>query len=143
MSDAFGLSAAELALYQSLVERGTATVEELAKDWAFAEPLDAVLSTVVGAGLAYRTGDAYTAVAPRAALDGRLAGYRARLRAARAHADRLAREYPPSTPVVESVSGTGAVRERIRSARTELRVLARSPFLDADPGDLPARLLYD
>lgn len=138
----FGLSAAEQAAYALLVDRHSATAEQLAAGWSAAEPVEDVLAALVGAGFAYPSAGSptrFTAVAPRAVLDARLIDGLRRLRIARDHANRLIQEYRSAAPshgavLVEEVTGAGAVRERLlralRSTRTELRRLAARPHPD-------------
>jgi sugar-specific transcriptional regulator TrmB/DNA-binding CsgD family transcriptional regulator len=138
----FGLSTAEQAAYALLVDRHTATAEQLAADWSSAEPVGDVLSALVSAGFAYPSAGSPTrfiAVAPRAVLDARLIDGLRRLRIARDHANRLIHDYRSAATsngavVVEQITGAGAVRERLlralRSARTELRRLAAAPDFD-------------
>ena len=153
-----GLSAAQQDAYVRLIARHTATAAQLEPGWPHPEPLDRVLDGLVGVRLAYRSDGGYTAVAPRDALDARLTDGWDRLRAAREYADRIARDYQPPHPgtgaqVVELVTGTGAVAERLlralRDTRTELRRLARPPYpdpaVDAAIQDLavPTRILHE
>ena len=137
---ALGLSPAQETAYELLVDHPAATVPELRARWPHAEPVDDVLAALVTAGIARATADPrprYTAVAPRAAFGARLAENWRQLNNAREYADQLTRDYPAhprGTDVVEVVTGPGAVHERllqaVRSARHELRRLARPPHPD-------------
>jgi hypothetical protein len=134
-----GLSVAQQAAYELLVDRHTGTAAELAAGWPCPEPLDDVLAGLVDAGLAHSSSGRYTAIAPRVVFDARLDEDWRRLRAAREHADRLARDYRAGAEVVEVLAG-GTARERLlaalRSAETEVRQLVTEA--DPDPAVLAA-----
>lgn len=140
---AVGLTAAEDAAYELLVDRPPSTLNQLAIDWGHTENLHSVLTCLETKGLVHRLPGQpahYCAVAPDIAVDALLLDNEQQLRRAREHADRLVARYreqatrtEPGT-IIEVVSGSRAIRQRLtqiqRSARSEVRCLDQPPYVD-------------
>jgi hypothetical protein len=128
-----GLSSAQAAAYELLVDHPGASAGELAAAWLYAEPVAEVLDGLRATGLAQASADQparYVAVAPRVAFDAQLADRWRALHDLRDRVDQLARElraHADGAGVVEVVVGPAAVHERLtlalRSTRRELRRL--------------------
>lgn len=133
---AIGLSAAEEAAYELLVDRSPATAAELAECWQRPEPLVEVLASLEAKELASRVSgniEHYTAQPPDVAFDALLLAEEEQVRAARTHIDELAATYAgrgsaTDLPLIERLVGAKSIERRLaalcRSARTELRWLA-------------------
>lgn len=163
---ALGLSPAEEAAYELLVDRPPSTVTELALAWARPEHLTVVLAGLEAKGLLRLLPGApahYAAVPPEVALESLVLEREQQLQQARAHAERLAALYHehaahhrPGT-VVEVVTGRRAVTQRIthllRGTRNELIRSGGFPVLEPHHattlevgllgGGAAARTLYD
>lgn len=141
---ALGLSLAEQAAYELLVDRPTATLVDLKAAWTHAEHLEAVLAALedrglisAGSGLATR----YTAISPRVAFHNLLLDNEEQLHAARrqlsvldaAYQDRPVERDAPT--MVEVITGQRAVQQRFaqirRGARHEVRCLDKPPYIDS------------
>jgi hypothetical protein len=143
-----GLSAAEEAAYELLIERPDATGPELELAWSRRERLETVLARLGARGLLRLVPGSparYTAAPPQIALEALALEQERHLLAARTHAERLAETYRARTSgdlsglPVEVVTGQRAVEQRVSqiqgSARTEIRRLDRSP----EPGQIDVR----
>jgi DNA-binding CsgD family transcriptional regulator len=136
---ALGLTPAEEATYCALVGRGPSRVEASQE-----------LASLVAKGLVSVVDDLYAAVAPDIALEVLLLDQERLLRDARTHIDQLAADYrnhtgSPTATLLELVSGTAAVRQRIvqvqQAARTELRRLVKGGAPPAHRAD--CRTIYE
>lgn len=140
---AIGLTAAEDAAYELLVDRPSSTLNQLATGWVRTEHLESVLANLDAKGLVQRLpGEPthYSIVAPDIAVDALLVDNEQQLRLASEYADRLvaryrelARRTEPST-IIEVVTGNRAIRQRLtqiqRSTRSEVRYLDQLPYVD-------------
>ncbi|WP_223167748.1 helix-turn-helix transcriptional regulator [Nonomuraea sp. SYSU D8015] len=138
-----GLDADEEALYELLLDRSPATLDQLAAAWTRGTDLVRLLSALEDKGLlgtAPGPPPRYTAVAPEIALDALLLAAERGLTRARERARSLeeafqerARERTPPA-VVEIVTGRRAVEQRHaqiqRAARHHLRSLSKPPYFD-------------
>jgi hypothetical protein len=122
---ALGLSPAEEAAYYALVGHPPSAV-----------PADA-LEGLLAKGLVSEVDGLYVAVAPDIALEVLLLDQERLLRDARTRIDALASDYrnhtgAPTSTLLELVSGSAAVQQRIfqvqQAARTELRRLVKEPY---------------
>jgi DNA-binding CsgD family transcriptional regulator len=140
---AIGLTAAEQAAYELLVERPAATVAELAAGWTRPEPLEAVLSALEERALVSCTPEPavrYSPVAPDAAFGTLLADHEEQLDQARQHLavlDAAYRARPDGQhagTVIEVITGQRAIRQRLRQVQRGVRrhigCLARPPYFD-------------
>ncbi|MEV1178919.1 transcriptional regulator [Nonomuraea sp. NPDC049784] len=137
---AIGLGPDEEALYEVLLDRSPATLDQLASAWPRAG-LEPLLASLESRGLiSTSTGPIYTAVAPEIALDVLLLAAERDLLRVRERARELeeafqerARERTPPV-VVEVVTGRRAVEQRHaqiqRAARQQLRCLSKRPYFD-------------
>ena len=123
---ALGLSPAEEATYCALVSRPANPAGQ-----------DGVLESLLAKGLISKVDGLYVAVAPDIALEVLLLDQERLLRDARTRIDHLAEDYrnhtgAPTATLLELVSGTTAVNQRImqvqQAARTELRRLVKAPY---------------
>jgi DNA-binding CsgD family transcriptional regulator len=142
---AVGLSAAEDAAYEMLVDRSPSTLHQLTSCWNRPEDLGSVLADLRTKGLVTQLPEEparYSAVAPDIAVDALLLDGEQQLRRARAHADRLVARYrrqavrdQPGT-IIEVVSGNRAIRQRVtqiqRGTRNEIRCLDQPPYIDLE-----------
>ncbi|WP_433428842.1 helix-turn-helix transcriptional regulator [Nonomuraea sp. CA-141351] len=137
---AIGLAPDEEALYEVLLDRSPATLDQLAATWPRAG-LEPLLASLESRGLiSASAGPLYTAVAPEIALDVLLLAAERDLLRVRERARELeeafqerARERTPPV-VVEVVTGRRAVEQRHaqiqRAARQQLRCLSKRPYFD-------------
>ncbi|HEX7745483.1 MAG TPA: helix-turn-helix domain-containing protein [Micromonosporaceae bacterium] len=162
---ALGLTAAAQAAYELLVDRTSATEDELADAWIRTADLTAVLLELEERGLVTVVPGApirYRAVAPGIAFQSLLYDHAERLDAARRQMATLETAYrdnrsvrDPSS-VVEVAAGDRAVRQRLaqigRWTRQQVRRLEKAPWPgDADPlhaaapaaGGPAVRTIYD
>ncbi|QNE21044.1 helix-turn-helix transcriptional regulator [Kribbella qitaiheensis] len=146
---ALGLTAAEDAAYELVVDRPPSTVSQLAADWDRAEKLQPVLDGLEKLGLVRRSmlkAPTYAAVSPDIAIDTLLLDSEQQLHRARQYSDQLAGIYREQVAragpgsVIEIVTGNRPIRQRLlqirRSARSEVCYLAGPP--DVDLGDGPS-----
>lgn len=149
-----GLDDAEAAAYELLVDRPSATVDELAPAWARPEPLSATLASIVDKGMATALPGPvtrYTANSPSVALRSLLREHEQRLDAARRHLAMLEAVYQDrpagrnAATLVEVVTGRHAVRQRLaqirRAVRAQVRCLDRPPYFDDDRDEAAVELL--
>jgi hypothetical protein len=155
-----GLSAAEEAAYELLIDRPDATGPELELAWHRRERLDTVLAGLGAHGLLRLVPGSparYVAAPPQIALEALALEQERHLRAARHHAERLAETYRARTSAdssglpVEVVTGLRAVEQRTAqiqsSAQSSIRRLDRSPdplqvdVRFADPGPAGPRVV--
>ncbi|MEU9508439.1 helix-turn-helix domain-containing protein [Micromonospora sp. NPDC048170] len=135
-----GLAPAEQAVYEFLVDRPSATPEELAEAWRGAERIAYVLAALERRGLVSVVPDGplrYAAVAPSVAFQSLLLDQEGQLNAARRHLSVLDAAYQDrprerGAAVVELVTGEAAVRSRLaqihRVARREVCRLDKPPY---------------
>lgn len=141
-----GLTETELAVYDALIERTAATGDELGRiPGVQPGQLDRALDGLESRGLVSRvpgkTGR-YAAVAPELGLELLILQREEELKKARLAAagltDRFRRARAGRDPVelIEVITGAGAVSRHHsqvhRSARHELRIMSRSPFVQTD-----------
>lgn len=138
-----GLSAAEQAAYELLIDQPSASLADLALSWTRAEPLESVLAALEERALLSVTPGPpvrYSPVAPDVAFGGVLADYEAQLDDARRHVGVLDAAYQarpaehPASIVLEVVTGQRAIRQRLRQAqrgaRRHIVCLAKPPYFD-------------
>lgn len=162
-----GLSLAEQAAYEALIERPSATLYDLATTWSLDEPLAPLLSRLEERSLVTRLDGPparFRAVSPAVAFAALFAEYEERLEQARRHVAILDAAYQArptmsgTTSVVEVITGSRAVRQRWtqvrRGARHHINCLAKPPYLvdpanpseaESDPAHpgLTCRTIYD
>lgn len=157
-----GLSEAEKAAYELLVDCSPATAEELAEGWTRPEPLAEVLARLEERSLASTvpgTPPRYRAQSPRVAFDVALTEFEEALEHARRHVAVLetayqARPAAPDSSVVELVTGQRVVRQRLAriraGARDRVDCLFKTPWFsdeltESDPlrRGLACRAVYD
>lgn len=158
---ALGLTAAEQAVYEALVDQPSATVAELAAASAPSEPLEPLLASLEDRGLISATAGPpvrYAANPPSIVLPALVIDHQEQLAAARRYVSVLEAAYrgrpsqPEAPTVVEVVTGARAVRQRLvqiqRGARHDVRCLDLPDHLDehaAQPAGrtLTVRTIYD
>jgi hypothetical protein len=151
-----GLSPAEEAAYELLVDRPRSTMAEIAAAWTRPEHPGGVVAGLEARGLIRSLGGVpacYTVAAPDVALDGLLVEQERRLQLAREYAAQLAALYhehaasPVGGSVVELVTGNRAVERRraqiLRGARSLVRRFDKPPFLDEHATASTERQLLD
>ncbi|MFG1817270.1 hypothetical protein ACGFIF_26180 [Kribbella sp. NPDC049174] len=138
---ALGLSPAEEATYCALVGSPAAPAGQ-----------DDVLASLLAKGLISKVDGLYVAVAPDIALEVLLLDQERLLRDARTRIDQLSESYrnhtgAPTATLLELVSGTAAVQQRIvqvqQAARTELRRLVKAPYGAPPPHRADCRTVYE
>jgi DNA-binding CsgD family transcriptional regulator len=142
---ALGLSTAEQAAYELLVDQPSATLNDLAATWARPERLEGILAVLENRGLISAAPGVlprYTAIAPAAAFQSLLLDSEDQLNAARRHLAALDAAYQErpvereAATIVEVVTGDRSVRLRLaqirRGVRQEVRCLDRPPYVDTD-----------
>jgi DNA-binding CsgD family transcriptional regulator len=142
---ALGLSTAEQAAYELLVDQPSATLADLAPAWTRAERLEGILAVLENRGLISAVPGLvarYTAIAPAVAFESLLLDSEDQINAARRHLSVLDAAYqdrpvePEAARIVEVITGERTVRLRLaqirRGARQEVRCLDRPPYLDPD-----------
>ena len=155
-----GLTEAEQAAYELLVEQPAATADELAAAWTRPEPLPAVLAALEERALISSTPGSpvpgarhgpgagvppelrYRPVAPDVAFGALLADYEEQLDQARQHLavlDAAYRARPDGQhagTVIEVITGERAIRQRLRQVqrgiRRQISCLAKPPYFDND-----------
>lgn len=141
--ESLGLSEDERTVYETLVERGSATVAEVRGSVSGGHRrLPRTLSDLEAKGLLSRASGRparYAAVPPEVGLELLFVQREEELRRARVAASDLARRFQDArqrkdvSGLIEIVEGQRAVVERLgavpRMARSELRVMARPPFI--------------
>jgi Sugar-specific transcriptional regulator TrmB len=160
-----GLSPAEHAAYETMIDHPAATLADLAVAWTRPEQLEQLLGSLEQRGLisvAAGPPARYSAISPNAAFGEVLRDHRERLAAARSHIAVLDAAYhgraagADASSIVEVVTGADAIRRHTlqiwRIARREVRCLygVTLPYHDAgseqrsprQPG-LTFRTIYD
>lgn len=138
---ACGLSGAEQAAYEMLVDQASATLPQLAAVWVRAEPIEAAITSLERRGLISSDPGPpirYAAISPALAFRPLLLDHEEQLTAARGHAAVLDAAHRSSRQdactIVEAVTGANAVRQRLlqirRSARHDVRCLDTVPAPD-------------
>lgn len=140
MLDALGFSPLEVAVYELLVSRGRATLDEVLAPGP-AEPRRQALDTLESKGLVRRLAGAdqeYVVAPPEQAIEVLIAEQMSALQVVRAESAelgarvrRIAQDADP-TELIEVVSGDGAARQLflqvVKTAREELAVFDRPPY---------------